>query len=627
MAGGHRRNKAHPNVQMNRQADSRIKSIWRNWYSLSGALIGVVLVMVGCQTTPTEPYWSGQPEDTERPWNVVEANYGSDQSRDDGAPAPRDARTRLAVMEFLDSGEAADESQLDSIYRALHKFSPEVVLIYAHGWHNNSDPQQGTDKDLGKFDSLLSRVAEVSGKKTFGLYVGWRGELITTPVLRQFTLDNRRAVARRIGRGDDLATMVAQVSQTARETNHQVTVVAIGHSLGGCMFEKLAVKMLLPEVVNPAELPDLFYLINPADVRSDSVPAFSELNQSALAQRMYGSSRLLEPWVIAATSESDTANRLANPINGWLRLRFNDSSSGFTPEMVTHQAIVNDKIVLPSAGDEASKVSNYLRVVNRTYLEPVFFGPGSGGAPVQYRIDWLMDRKAAPIYWNFRLPESVVADHGQIYGLESLGTVISVLQMARSRREKSEMLLKNLPAGFATMHENDQSAIVSARRPPSDLNEILALQRSTLRVRGEFDGQNNTISNVLTKLDRELFHGPALRLPFNENNIGVLLEELAHLEDSGPLAASKATPWPGDWRRRYAYRIFNILQFSVDADGWTSTNIERVRKLANENPRVFECRTWINKGSSKVSKLRRKRFLAMIDRFAAEPNVGRANTN
>ncbi len=548
----------------------------------------------------------------------------------------------MAVLEFDDQGELRDPSQRSSILSEIRLRQPDTVLIFAHGWNNNADPTQtggpcnrsGNPMDLAHFDTLLSTVRDQTKDSVVGVYIGWRGRSKVNDLDHYLNLDERRKVARRIGGGADLRESIEQITSAARSVGKPVKVLAIGHSLGGCLMEKLAGQMHAGYVcdqkpVRPSSLartPDLFLLVNNAEVASQSAGVFEAINRAPRTLAMLESDELIVPRVINLTGDGDGANRIVNPINSALHFRGFEGTAAFTEPLLTHQLAPNDNVLVPKM--------DVRTLSSMPLLEPALFV--QGGAPPRTQDEYqgpyryvsvvpIRRRSESAALWNFRIPETAVQDHCDLYNQNALAVALAMSQMAQPYGQGHSGELEAIP-------DRDVLSIKAARdawrerllqsRPPTQLSEMLRLEKKILRIRGENSDKKDsikpTVDDVFTSFSRQLFHGLKLRLPYNERNVDTLLKELEDLDQEpltdgsfGPMKQGKANDWPGDWRRRYATRIFEILKYSHDEAGaWTPKNIATLLRLRNETPVLIDCLDNVEAGEAKT------RFKSKVDSWS-----------
>src|SRR5256714_15627869 len=140
----------------------------------------------------------------------------------------------LAFIEFGEQGSYQDPTQLQNAVDLIKRTSRPLVITYVHGWHHGA-----SSADVGKFSEWLAQISQSplirnTGFHPIGGYLGWRGEITTIPVVRQFTFFSRKAAAERLASNFDCYEAIAAVSQAARESHgagRQYTVL-IGHSFG-----------------------------------------------------------------------------------------------------------------------------------------------------------------------------------------------------------------------------------------------------------------------------------------------------------------------------------------------------------------------------------------------------------
>ena len=585
------------------------------------ALAGVIL-SVPLHPAPRGPYWTGAAGTATA--NIVSRNFAYAKTDGSGpvAVSARDPRTTLAVLEFGEDGKFAFAPQLGAITEKLKESAPSVVFLYAHGWQNSADPERqwagDEPRDLAHFDTLLSAVARVEkGRRVFGVYLGWRGQSDLGNFAQWSTLGNRREAARRIGRGEDMRTAVGalvQAARAARAANPGAVIVAVGHSLGAGIWEDYADRALwnAPEgaLLDLAQRPDLIVLLDNLETQEHSQPIMERVNHHAAVRAAWQKDRLVTPWIVSVTGEGGMGDRLRH----WLGRFVFGSRPGFTEAMLTHDRRNSDLMILPPMADREKILDQALRAT----LEPVFLAPPRkpwfGRATeraMQYRLLDRGPRSMHSGYWNFRLPEAVQEDAGNVYGVSGLSPVISLLPMAASRHEPPPQELRDLPEWFrADANPAQRRKMLEELEkycPPSRLDQMLAVQKQTLAIRGEWDQPKGnaddantqaspTFTEVFTNFDRELLYGSLARLPYNPATTRQLLTALQNVPSEpgpegqpGPLRPAVSLQdrtqgtWPGDWRRRYAYRIFNILQGSADeAAAWTPENIALLLEILKD---------------------------------------------
>ncbi|MDQ2824475.1 MAG: hypothetical protein M3R29_03410, partial [Verrucomicrobiota bacterium] len=224
---------------------------------------------------------------------------------------------QLAFVEFGEQGSYQDTSQLQNALDLIQHAGKPLVISYVHGWQNNAG-----SGDVDRFSGLLkllgqAPVIRARGFNVIGVYLGWRGQLTTLPVIKELSFYNRKAAAERIASNFDCYDAIAALSETARKYHSgegQYTIL-LGHSFGGLIVERAVAHAINAEMHGHADsdrsLPaDLILTVNPA---SDSI--LSRQMIAALYSRKTENSR---PFLVSITSTGDAATGAIFPIGSSL---------------------------------------------------------------------------------------------------------------------------------------------------------------------------------------------------------------------------------------------------------------------------------------------------------------------
>ena len=134
----------------------------------------------------------------------------------------------LAFIEFDDQGELWAPSQLDRALALLESRNQSrfgsALVIYVHGW-NNSASQREEEEGKGsiyQFREILKRLKADHQQRfpgyeipVVGVYLGWRGQVSTVPVIRELSFYNRRGAAERIA-GASATAVIYRLLTSAR---------------------------------------------------------------------------------------------------------------------------------------------------------------------------------------------------------------------------------------------------------------------------------------------------------------------------------------------------------------------------------------------------------------------------
>lgn len=265
----------------------------------------------------------------------------------------------LAFVEFDDQGAywnrfEADAALFEAQYAAEH--GGTTVVVYAHGWKHNASV---CDHDVACFRSLLTHLSELETKAAVlrhepprhlvGVYLGWRGLSLKTPILKEFTFWARKSTAERVGREgalDFLARLDGLVHSWRSTPENRSREIVIGHSFGAdIVFSALEGELksraivatrdygitpginpydpghwgpisahdrrrALGDTTSPVPItigPDAVFLINPA-FEASRYETFNRLSQ----QYAFSGDQL--PLIFILSSKGDSATRVAFPL-------------------------------------------------------------------------------------------------------------------------------------------------------------------------------------------------------------------------------------------------------------------------------------------------------------------------
>lgn len=180
-----------------------------------------------------------------------------------------------AWLEYNDAGKPFSPDQKNAILTKLEELKknkkPVLVVTFIHGWHNNADDSRtGSEEDWlkknsVKFDNFIARHADQMRRlyeqrgirdipTVLGVYVGWRGDSLTTAGLNFLTIGNRAAAADRLGsdrKGQNLYADLKAIADAARGVDAESRMLVVGHSLGGRVLSRL----FLDDIVKGAKEP------------------------------------------------------------------------------------------------------------------------------------------------------------------------------------------------------------------------------------------------------------------------------------------------------------------------------------------------------------------------------------
>jgi hypothetical protein len=380
----------------------------------------------------------------------------------------------LGYLEFNDQGQLRDRQQLASLladYSILAAENDVIVTVFVHGWHHSASPD---DTNLKYFKKLLEKVAENeklmskalsrSERKILGVYVSWRGDSITIPVIKEATFWDRKAVAHEVGlqgvtevllRLEEIVNV--KIGQEKKPRPQNSRMITIGHSFGGAVVFTALQQVLADRFIDSHRnktftddakgFGDLVLLIN---------PAFEAMRYSTLydiAQqdcRPYTLPRQL-PRLLILTSEKDDATGMIFPLGRFFSTvlethqqlgRYECTETGMKPTQldefsadktaVGHFKPFQTHLMKPrNKVSEANKVQQLLSLqeqwILQTYKGTLYFS--------QTKLEHLGKTTPLNPYLNIYVDGKIISGHNDIWN-DKLFSFIQEMFLVSTNNEK-----------------------------------------------------------------------------------------------------------------------------------------------------------------------------------------------
>ena len=218
---------------------------------------------------------------------------------------------QLGFVEIDDQGQFYDRRQADFLVKTLkNQKQAQYVMVYAHGWHHNAVE---SDFGLQRFKGMLKEAKlNHPQQQVTGIYIGWRGETFTLPVLRLLSFWDRKAVTEEVGR-NALLDFLLQVETAVKDQGHPDNVLlTVGHSLGASVIFNALHQVLLQRLVQPENSSvrrtygDMVVLINPA---FEAIRYATLRDAAQRYARQFQFSEQQKPLLIIATSAADNVTK------------------------------------------------------------------------------------------------------------------------------------------------------------------------------------------------------------------------------------------------------------------------------------------------------------------------------
>ncbi len=377
----------------------------------------------------------------------------------------------LSFIEFDDQGEPWSPLQgqrvIQLIERANRHPDGSVVVVFVHGWNNNASLEQERDprKSLYGFKLALSNVVRsltlvygASRPPVVGVFVSWRGQS-SYSIFKPFTFFGRRRTAARVA-GPAATGTLFRIMSVAKE-NPKSRMLLVGHSFGGLMVEEtvadVAAGLLLGSTRSEIDFPaDLVVLINPASP-SMLAKQFVDLlvREGARLYRVGPQGKRFErPLMVSITSRSDMATRTLFPTGqrlATLARRFRKYGPEFcTPatsqrsyQLYTagHQTVLHSHELigkpLPDTARTVAELDVRVEIDPETQQQAISFS----GLNNRYTLRRFLGAFNDTPYWITRVPESVIPNHSDIFGEESLRLITALIRASGALQPASRTVL------------------------------------------------------------------------------------------------------------------------------------------------------------------------------------------
>jgi hypothetical protein len=413
---------------------------------------------------------------------------GQDVHRGQAVRQPNHLSYDLALVELEDDGRLRDPAQLrdmEAAITAARRYpNGAIVVTFIHGWHHDGKwdiASDAGDEHFRGFRQVLRflalREAEryfggAGGRRVLGVYVAWNGDprgswLAGKPIATHLSFWDRYAVAKDIGEGDQLRTLVRTVVQRTKDRLQppgapevESPLILIGHSMGGLMLECAFLSLIkdpgdpivLPAGTEPRPIeirrdnqrirfPDAVVVLNSA---ADST-IHHEIRRTLAAAKFSktvgeGSVSYAGPVLISATSSADKDTRVV-----WRAANIlypGRTTDGHDATLFTHSMIVGrpDVTCNPHNTPDFGQNWHCLRLPEPPNSASPDFAVdlptenrrGQGHMPAfnRYRLFPIAGHDTAQLTWVLQIPPEIVSEHNDIFNPRASSLLISLIQLS-----------------------------------------------------------------------------------------------------------------------------------------------------------------------------------------------------
>lgn len=419
----------------------------------------------------------------------------------------------LAFIELDDQGElwapAQLERALDLIERQNRRAPSGIALqLFVHGWNDSASLREDLPGDgtVSQFRKVLAKIhtsiANNGGGDVpvVGVYLSWRGQTTSVPLLRELSFYNRRGAAERIA-GASATEVVYRILTTMRQ-NPASRSVLVGHSFGAAILEQALSQAIISsllvapgtEVRFPA---DLVVLINPASSASGAKQLVDILARNRLRTYRVGEDgrRYERPLLVSFTSEGDLATRRLFPLGMSVKSlgkRFRrygpeqcgvltrqrwlfTHTAGHTPGLISHLVTVGAK-----KRQEPTGTSGELGY--RVDFDPVTRQVGFSFDGHDHRFTIVRKPRALndTPYWIMQVPRELIPDHSTIFTDDTVALVEALFLFTGALEPETATILRRedgvrpvavapLPDGTAFFLDRSRGVFAVRRDSPRPL--------------------------------------------------------------------------------------------------------------------------------------------------------------
>jgi hypothetical protein len=400
---------------------------------------------------------------------------------EDGKDCDLKTTACLAFIEFDDMGEFWERDKspgeplqltaaLDLMRRAKKADTQAPIIVtFTHGWKNNAGLQNA---NVAGFEGVLQYIRDKYKRPVVGIYIGWRGDLISKywPISRQLTYFNREGAAIRIP-GASMTEAFTRIMIEAHHNSPGTQLIMVGHSFGGLVLERALTQAVTAYVIrgtgtgtvnrqHDAEesriWADLVVFVNSAAAASEGKQLLNFLKERAASytSKIYGAAdeykRTQErPLLVSISSIGDSATRFLLPI-------------GHGPSYINRALNGSWRTYAPADPPEVTSQSSYylsttahMPVLQSHVIVEIKKGGPVSDCPAPYATPFPVTtgqtyqvcekpkRWNDTPYWAMEMPTTIVPDHNGIFNENFIALLTQFLP---SKEEMDDERLRPIPA-------------------------------------------------------------------------------------------------------------------------------------------------------------------------------------
>jgi hypothetical protein len=371
---------------------------------------------------------------------------------------------RLAFVEFDDRGELFARGQLQQAVREIRAAKRKasetqtdaVIAVFVHGWKNNASEKSGNVWGFRRMLALLAQ--QYRNAPVLGVYIGWRGAVVSAPVLKEFTFWDRRNKSQNLPNAHMTETLLSMMREAkgAAFTDNTVSIL-IGHSFGGGLLEAALTQTIQGLIVQtkPGEIvrwpANLIVFINQAAQATQSYQLIDSLLVNVERRAECGDEKSVRqpPVIVSLASRGDYATRAFFPFGQAVSRPFNslrhykaENSVGLKSQVPMFLNTTAHLSAFQSHVLDVDNAPEIVRAIKDKCFNLIETELSEGERKINYKIVEKQGAKNLSPYWVMHLPSSIVPDHSTIFGARFSKFLVTLL---RSQQASGPIEYKRLP--------------------------------------------------------------------------------------------------------------------------------------------------------------------------------------
>jgi hypothetical protein len=343
---------------------------------------------------------------------------------------------QLFTVEFDDKGIFRNRNQLDAVIDGINQYKENVdFVLYVHGWQHNV---ASDDENLKNFQKILHKLAARNkSRHIVGVFVGWRGETLNVPYIKNLSFWDRKNTSIEVGRG--AVYELLELLRLARGKFNNSRLITIGHSFGASVLLSVSKNEVYRDLVPNRDSPEkpwdvLTILINPAIEAIHFLPLYELPEEKArIDSSIYHFAQV--PRIAVFTSETDWATKYAFKAGRFFSTLFEShktivrknrnnkdlvlSESQMDIETIGHfKPFVTHELIVTSSGSKEPTTCDALPqswqggLLDQTRDERWVGRFKESGTSLAH----LGNSPAFSPVWVVRVASDIIPDHGAIWG-------------------------------------------------------------------------------------------------------------------------------------------------------------------------------------------------------------------